>query len=319
VKFSPASSTPKRYLSQNQIESDFLDYVFGMISPALRPVLVADRGFARAELFRELQALGRDFVIRMDAETHIRIPEVLGEGLPTEGRPGEVLGLREGDRVFCPLAWYGKEDQVPVSLLAMWGKGYKEPWYLVGSMDSQETEVLYRWRMRLEATNRDEKTGVLLREKGDHHDLSNSLHFHRLMLALASAEWLCALTGLQAWNDLPKEAASCQTCLPHQFASPKPLPSWMSDLEPEEGPVSPPPVIPHRGKTPRLPSWIRPFAARGMLSYVRLGLEILRCPDPPPILHHMLRWLASYLWIWTPLWRPHQIRYRLAHWWNYDP
>ena len=76
----------------------------------------------------------------------------------------------------------------------------------------------------------------------------------------------------------------------------------------------PPPVLPHRGPTPRLPRWLRRFATRGWLSYVRLGLEVLRAPDLRWLVRHAIRWLGLYLWSLTPLWRPWQDRYRRLHW-----
>jgi len=96
------------------------------------------------------------------------------------------------------------------------------------------------------------------------------------------------------------------------------LPSWAdapSTLLP--GPSMPPPIVPHRGESPALPRWMRPFAARGMLSYVRLGLEVLRCEQLLPLLHRLMDWLGGYLWTRTPCWHPWQLRYRLKHWW-YD-
>ncbi len=200
----PAAAVPRSFLSQNMIEERLIEYVSGMVSPAYRLVWVADRGFARADLFRDLIADHRLFVIRMDAQTHIRIPEPLAPDRPCQGTPGEVLGLRPGQRLWCPKAWYGKEEQVAVSLLAVWDEGQEEPWYLVTNLESPElTETFYRWRMRLECANRDEKTGVILREGGDDHKLTSLMHMHRLLLSLALTEWLCALTGLQAWHDLP--------------------------------------------------------------------------------------------------------------------
>lgn len=365
-----AASVPTTFPSQNQIEEHLIDYVFALLSPALRGVVVADRGFARASLFRDLLAAGRDFDIRIDAQTHIQLPAPLAPGRPAQGEPATVLGLKPGQHIWCPQAWYGKADHVPIKLLARWDVGYKEPWYLATSLDRPDhTEILYRWRMRLECTNRDEKSGVLLRESGDTHALRNVLHVHRLMLALALADWVCALTGLQAWRDLPAvesapaailsspnsllEAASPSTsdpALPEgvmprtvesaeesevrgtytpdtgtvklSVAGPAtPLPSLAACDPPcdqefeDDGPSSPPPVVPHRGETPKLPDWMRRFAARGHLSYVRLGLEVLRVPDLRYVLRNLVRWLGDYLRFCTPLWRPYQIRYRLRHWW----
>lgn len=103
-----------------------------------------------------------------------------------------MLGLRPGQRIWCPEAYYNKEDQVPISLLAVWDPDQKEPWYIATSLTfapfafvetPEQTETVYRWRMRLECANRDEKTGVTLREGGDQHALTSVLHLHRLLLA----------------------------------------------------------------------------------------------------------------------------------------
>lgn len=151
--------------------------------------------------------------------------------------------------------------------------------------------------MRIEAGNRDKKSVVLLREGGDQHRLTRALHLHRLLLANFALHWLTALLGLQALHDLPLAAdlapATCSA---------------------QPAPADPPPVVPHRGPTTKTPPWLRRFVTRGPISYVRLGMEVLRTADLLPILHHLIRWLATYLLPWIPLWRPWQFRYR-RHWW----
>lgn len=346
----PASAQISEFLSQNLIEERLIDYAFQLLSPALKGILVADRGFARAALFRRLLEQKRDFAIRFDAQTHIRLPAALAPELPSEGLPLDVLGLGPGARVWCEQAFYSKEDAVPIGLFALWEPGYKEPWYIATSLSSAEAvETLYRWRMRIECANRDEKSGVLLRESGDKHKLTSLLHLHRLLLALAVAEWLCALVGLQAHTDLPETEAesepqaaptptlpsteppaalsiqpsteaSWENTSPEAEASreaPRPfVPEWADDPSlANSGPASPPPVFPHRGRCPKPARWAKPFTAWGPLSYVRLGLEILRCPSFHQVIHHAARWLGYYLWFWTPLWPYHQRRYRFLHWW----
>jgi len=61
---------------------------------------------------------------------------------------------------------------------------------------------------------------------------------------------------------------------------------------------------------------MRRFAARGALSYVRLGAEVLRAPDLARVVRRCVRWLGLYLWPWAPLWYPRQRRYRRARWWT---
>jgi hypothetical protein len=83
----------------------------------------------------------------------------------------------------------------------------------------------------------------------------------------------------------------------------------------DHGPALPPPVIPHRSPQLRLPHWMRRFAVRGYLSYVRLGMEILRDPHLTPLVRRMVRWLGLYFWILRPFWRARHRRYRFQHWW----
>ena len=304
---------PRPFRSQNQIEEELVDYVFALLSPALHGVTVADRGFARASFFQFHHRHQRSFVIRFDAQTHIRLPEPLHPGLPTAGPPAAVLGILPGQRVWCPEAFYGKDDQVPIHLLAVWDVDQKEPWYLASDLPrAEQVELAYRWRTRLECANRDEKTGVILRAGGDQHALRTVVHLHRLLLALAAAEWLCALTGLQAHQDLPAPTAA-------PLASPSPRRTG-NDVPNsailEHGPAEPPPVVAHRGQRPKPPPWLKRFVAWGPLSYVRLGREVLRAPDLRSVLQHLIRWLTTYLWSWTPLWHPAQIRYRRHAWWT---
>jgi len=298
----PAAAVVERWPSQNRIEQHLLRLVAHLVSPALRPVIVADRGFARAELLEHLRAHQQDFVIRIDAETPVQPHRFAGP------RPAaEVLACPPGERRWVPHGTYQATARVPVHLLAVHDPGQAEPWYLATTLaDAAASELLYRWRMRQECTHRDWKTGALLREGDDHHALTNPLHLHRLLLALAAAEWLCALVGLQAWQELgpppaPPAPAPAVPALPAPAAA--------------AGPALPPPVLPHRGRTPRLPPGLRRFAVRGGLSYIRLGLEVLRARDLPALVQRMLRWLGAYLWPYTPLWRPRHERYRRLHWW----
>jgi hypothetical protein len=302
----PAAAVPRAFPSQNRIEQQLIELVFRLLSPALRGVLVADRGFARAALFAWLQGEQRDFVIRFAADTWVYL-DPAGPGQPAR----DALALAPGERRWHVGGAYQQQERVPVNLLAVWDAGQQEPWYLATTLDRADwTEQLYRWRMRIECGNRDEKTGVLLREGGDAHALRSVLHLHRLLLAVCTAQWLCALAGLQAHRDLALAPGSDAL---ERAAPPDP------DLELiAQGPAAPPPAVPHRGPGLRLPGWMRRFATRGPLSYVRLGREVLRAPDLRWLVRRAVHWLGLYLWTRTPHWRPHQLRYRLRHWWR-DP
>jgi len=305
----PASSVVSEWDSQNQIEEHLLDFLWSFTPPSLHLVITADRGFARASLFERLLAAQRDFVIRFDADTWITLPDGLA------GAVKDILSLQPGETRWIPQARYAKSDQVPVAVLAVWEKGQKEPWYLATTLtDPDNVQTVYRWRMRIECANRDEKRGVILRESGDQHRLTSVLHLHRLLLAICCLHWLAALAGLQSYRDLD-HAEQAPLSLAPQLWEDSPPNQTDSFLWLDQGPAPPPPIVPHRGSIPPTPVWARQFVARGPLSYVRLGLEILRSSTFTPIIHRMVRWLGRFLWRHTPLWRPYQIRYRLKHWW----
>lgn len=196
-----------------------------------------------------------------------------------------------------------------MAVLAIWDVGQKEPWYLATNLDAAPpTETCYRWRMRIEAGNRDDKTGVILREGGDQHKLASVLHLHRLLLANFSLHWLAALAGLQAHHDLahPQTAAAALEQAPPDDPDPDLL---------LHGPAQPSAVRPHRGPLDPLPHWMRRFAVRGGLSYVRLGMEVLRDQHLAALVRRAVRWLGIYLWTLTPLWLSWHRRHRHKHWW----
>jgi hypothetical protein len=298
-----ASAEVHDWASQNHIEEQLLHYLWSFVTPTQDIVIVADRGFARASLFRWFRDHQRQFVIRFDRDTWLYLPD------GTAGAAQEVVRLQPGQRRWLPQVRYGKEDQVAVAVLAIWDVGHKEPWYLASNLAAEQPiETSYRWRMRIEAGNRDEKAGVILREGGDDHQLTALLHLHRLLLANLCLHWLAALTGLQAHHDfaLPQDVAPALEVVPPDAPDPDLL---------THGPAQPPPVIAHRGPQPHLPDWMRRFAARGWLSYVRLGQEVLRDPDLTTLVRRAVRWLGVYLWTLTPLWLPWHRRHRRKHWW----
>lgn len=305
----PAASLPAAFASQNRIEEHLLTLLGRLCSSALRPVTVADRGFARASLFQWHLARGRDFVIRVDAATHVYLT------LDQPSQPvAQALAVKPGERRWAAHAWYHQDERVPCALLALWAPGAEEPWYLAATLDQAEwVETLYGWRMRCECTHRDEKTGFLLRCGGDAHRLTNVLHLHRLLLGLCLAEWLCALVGLQAWRDLPPAAVPPAALTPPLEAAP---PASEPDLPYlAQGPAAPPPVRPHRGAAYKPPAWLRRFEGRGPLSYPRLGWEVLQAADLRPVVRRLAHWLGIFLWLYRPCWQPWQVRYRLRHWW----
>jgi hypothetical protein len=102
-----AAAQVRRWSSQNRIEEQLWRLLTHLISPAVRPVFVGDRGFARADLFRTLHAQGHDFVIRIDADTHVQVnPFALPEPAAT------ALACAPGARRWQPHGTYGADARL---------------------------------------------------------------------------------------------------------------------------------------------------------------------------------------------------------------
>jgi Transposase DDE domain len=177
--------------SQNEIIENLLRSLFARLPEGIQAILVADREFARAGLFRFLKGLRRGFVIRIDAETWISHRDYTG---PLSG-----LGLKPGDppRWFAA-ALYGKEEREPVNVLAVWKEGYDEPWLLATTLDDPDTVYsLYRQRMKIEHGFRDWKHHIRL--KGTLW-AENVTLVKGLMTVLGVLYWFVCLLGLH-WSE----------------------------------------------------------------------------------------------------------------------
>ena len=129
--------------SLNQLEEGLLLQVG---SPDL--VVIADRGFGRASLFRFLIKQGWPFVIRIPGEGMM---EWRGRGLRVKDLP-----LEKGGQRFLRGILYHQKERVRVNLALSW-EG-EEPWYLVTSLtEAREAIKLYTRRMWIEEMFRDYK------------------------------------------------------------------------------------------------------------------------------------------------------------------
>ena len=116
-------------------------------------ILVADRGFARAELFRTLLDGRVRFVIRAPLNTWVRVRGFSG-----------ILGNipRQPNRVHrYTRALYHKTQKVAVGLAVTHEEPAVEAWYLVSSPQETDSAVtLYRKRMWIEESFRDAKSNL---------------------------------------------------------------------------------------------------------------------------------------------------------------
>ncbi len=199
--------------SQNQIEEEALAAVLAALPKDCRPVILADRGFARSEFFRWLNERQLDFVIRIDKGTCIT--DVSGK----RHKLGVDLILQMGEQLWLGKVRYalyhGRPSDIWVNFGCSWvtpesgstRKNPKEPehpWYLATSMPSIKLAVAwYQRRFWIEESFRDDKSRLLL----DEVRVESTLRLNRLLMGLTIAVcWLCLIadpkTGVlpSNWN-----------------------------------------------------------------------------------------------------------------------
>ncbi len=194
--------------SQNRLEEEALLAVIAALPAAVRPVLLADRGFARATFFAFLKSRQLDYVVRIDKGTCITEADGQRWKLGQEGtKPG---GVRWSPCVRYAL-YHGRPTDLVVNLAICWRlprheernprrKVPKEPWYLATSLGSLGSAVSwYRQRWWIEQSFKDSKGrfGLDLVQVGTPERLS------RLLVALTLAlSWL-TLAALPEIGALP--------------------------------------------------------------------------------------------------------------------
>jgi DDE family transposase len=136
---------------RNRLEEEALWAVVAALPPGVRPVVLADRGFARAPFLAALKRRGLDFVVRIDKGTWLTEPGgrrwKLGEEGPARGqvrwapnvRSALPRGGRRGPRLNVALCWR-------VAKCRASKKPPEEPWYLATSLGSAPRAIAWYWR-----------------------------------------------------------------------------------------------------------------------------------------------------------------------------
>ena len=170
--------------SQNDVEEQFIFQLADLLGD--RPwVLVADRGFGRAELFRVLNDEGIHYVIRAKDRVLMHHAAYSGsvENLPRRPRMREF---------YRDVTW-SKSRPVRVNLAVVHEGVAPAPWFLVTNLERSPHEIgrLYEKRMGIEEGIRDCKSGLRLRG----HWLGSPERMDRMFVLVAIAMLLIALTA----------------------------------------------------------------------------------------------------------------------------
>lgn len=183
--------------SQNNLEEGLIRLLRALVPPRVRIILLADRGFGRAELARTLLGLPDvSFVLRVKPQVKVRHPKFTGKLID--------YPVRRGMRRVLRGARFRAKEPVDVNVVIRWKKGLPEhrdePWFLVTDLSKpsavQLTE-LYGKRMGIEEFFRDGKSlrnGFALR----HTQVTTAPRFDRLILLVVLAYLLLTGLGLRA-------------------------------------------------------------------------------------------------------------------------
>jgi hypothetical protein len=175
--------------SQNILEHALILAVMSCFSVESRPLLIMDRGYARASLLLQLLREGIPFLVRTKSNVLVYY----------QGK-ARALGrfpVKIGQIQFYSVLYHSKQ-KIPLNLLIFRGKGYKETWYLLIPRDillsPKEIVDLYARRMSIEQGFRDWKTHLGVRGLVFYCE-NPAPRLTRLLLAFSLSYLLCLALG----------------------------------------------------------------------------------------------------------------------------
>ncbi len=197
-------STPEELdPSQNRVEEFFIGRLLRHLPIAIRPLLLADRGFGRASLIRFVQQMPRhtgypvDYVIRLRGD-------VVVQGAHYRGRLRDYR-LPKGRILFWPRTLYRSDGAVVINLVLYWARGHREPWYLATSLaDPRQAVRMYRKRMQPEQYFKDGKQRFGLNRS----TVTTTGRLQRLLVGLLLACCLLILAGMRASPTFRRQVCS---------------------------------------------------------------------------------------------------------------
>ena len=183
----------KRFIhkSQNILEHSLILAAMSCFPVEVRPLLILDRGYTRVALLIHLHEEGIPFLCRAKRSVMAYLPgQIKGKTLGRfKIKPGQI-------RRYSVL--YHSQKKEPLDLIIYFGKGYKEPWYLLvpsgTSLTAEEIVELYAKRMSIEQGFRDWKTHLGVRGLVFYGD-NPAPRLTRLLLAFSLSYLLCLALG----------------------------------------------------------------------------------------------------------------------------
>ena len=177
------------YRSQNNLEYGLLHAFRTMLPKTTQAVVLADRGFGRADMARECQKLGLGYIIRIEPKVWVK----------TQGFEGKlsVIPVSRGQHFVLHNVEYRKLKPVRQHIAVLWQTEQDKPWYLMTNLEklrAKQLSVIFGRRMTIEEYFRDAKSkrnGFALRLTL----IKDSQRLSRLLLILALAYILLSSIG----------------------------------------------------------------------------------------------------------------------------
>jgi hypothetical protein len=175
--------------SQNILEHALILAVMSCFSVESRPLLIMDRGYARAALLTQLLQEGIPFLVR--AKKNVL---VYYQG---KARALVRFPVKTGQIQFYSVLYHSKQ-KIPLNLIIFRGQGYKDTWFLLIPKDlplsPKEVVALYARRMSIEQGFRDWKTHLGVRGLVFYCE-NPAPRLTRLLLAFSLSYLLCLVLG----------------------------------------------------------------------------------------------------------------------------
>lgn len=180
------------YRSQNNIEYGMLHVFRTMVPASVQVIILADRGFGRAEMARECQKLEFGYIIRIEPKVYVKGHGFAGRLMDLPIRPGQQIVLHN--------VLYRKYKPVRQHVAVFWQMGESKPWFLMTNVEkltAKKLSKVFGKRMSIEEYFRDAKSkrnGFALRLTL----IKDSERLSRFLLILALAYILLVTIGLYA-------------------------------------------------------------------------------------------------------------------------
>ncbi len=177
--------------SQNILEHSLVVAAMSCFPVEFRPLLILDRGYARVSLFLHLRQEGIPFLCRAKRSVMVYL------GGQSKGQTLGRFKIKPGQLLRYSVLYHSQKKE-PLDLIIYFGKGYKEPWYLLvpagTSLTAEEIVELYAKRMSIEQGFRDWKTHLGVRGLIFYGE-NPAPRLTRLLLAFSLSYLLCLALG----------------------------------------------------------------------------------------------------------------------------